>query len=187
MDIAPYLETDRLVLGPTRLRDVVFFWRLAGNPDVRQFLGGPVPWRHRLFKFHRCLRGHPKAGIWVVRRRGHSAAIGLVALRPHIDGADYEVSYAFKPASWGQGFAREAAARVVEHAIHDLALRKVVAETQSTNAASCRLLATLGFAEEIRVARFGAEQVIFGICKQRQAAVRRLAVLTGRYMRSSTG
>ena len=97
----------------------------------------------------------------MVRPQRQDAAIGLMVLNPHKDGADYEVSYIFSHSSWGQGFATEATAQIVDHALNDLGLKRVIAETQSANAASCRMLAKLGFSEEARLERFGAEQVIF--------------------------
>ncbi len=161
MIIAPHLWTERLTLAPMKLGDVLFFWNLVGNVTVRRFLGGPVPGRRRLAQFQHYLDGHPGVGNWVVRRQKQKAAIGLLELSPHKNGTDYEVSYQFKPSSWGHGFAREATACVVDHAIHDLGLQRVIAETQSANAASCRMLSGLGFVAETRLERFGVEQVIF--------------------------
>lgn len=161
MNIAPCLETERLTLVPMTPRDLFFFWSLLGSAEVRRFLGGPVPWRGRIAQFRQYLVGQPGIGSWVVKRQGQKNAIGLMVLSPHKDGGDYEVSYAFLPASWGQGFAREATTCVVEHAIQDVGLARVIAETQSANLASCRLLSSVGFAEESRLVRFGAQQIIF--------------------------
>ncbi len=161
MEIAPNLKTERLVLKPMKLSNFIFFWRLVGNTSVRQFLGGPVPWRQRFAQFRQYRSGHPKVGIWVVKPQKQKIAIGLMVLNPHKDGADYEVSYEFRPSSWGQGFANEATTCVVDHAINDLGLQRVIAETQSANSASCRMLEKLGFIEEQRLERFGTEQVIF--------------------------
>ncbi|MEJ1991897.1 MAG: GNAT family N-acetyltransferase [Maritimibacter sp.] len=161
MEIAPHLQTRRLKLAPLTWGDALFFWKLAGNVKVRRFLGGPVPRRRRLAQFRHSLDGVPSTGIWVVRPQMQKAAIGLLELSPHKDGRDFEVSYQFKPSAWGQGFASEATARVVGHAINDLGLERVIAETQSANAGSCRLLSGLGFVEGTRLERFGTEQVIF--------------------------
>lgn len=71
------------------------------------------------------------------------------------------MSYEFRPAAWGHGFAKEATTCVVKHALSDLGLPRILAETQAANIASCRLLQKMGFAEKQRLDRFGAEQVIF--------------------------
>lgn len=161
MDFSKNLQTKRLALGPVALRDFSFFVHLVGDARVRRFLGGPVPWLQRLRQFGVYRQGHPKVGFWVVRTRCRNRAVGLVVLSPHKDGKDYEVSYQFHPLFWGQGFAREATARAVDHALNDLGLQRVIAETQTENAASCRMLEGLGFTEVMRLSRFGALQAIY--------------------------
>lgn len=161
MVFSKILHTDRLVLGPIDLRDSPFFFRLLGDAEVRRYLGGPVPWRRRLRQFSAYRQGAPHVGIWIVRPRGRRQALGLIVLSPHKDGAEYEVSYQFRPTAWGQGFAREATARVVAHAFSDTGLQRVIAETQAANAASCTLLKRLGFTEDRRLTRFGALQVLY--------------------------
>lgn len=166
MDFSKNLQTERLALSPVALRDLVFFVRLVGDVRVRQYLGGPMPWPQRLKQFRAYRQGHPKVGIWAVRAIGCHSAIGLVVLSPHKDGEDYEVSYQFRPAFWGKGFAAEATACVVDHALNELGLRRVIAETQTENAASCKMLEGLGFIEEARLSRFGALQSIYARTEQ---------------------
>lgn len=161
MDFAPRLDTDRLRLTPMARSDFPFFWRLSGHRNVRQYLGGPVPWRRRLAQFQGYLSPPAAVGHWMVRPKPRAAAIGQIILSPHKDGHDMELSYVFHPAAWGHGFAREAALCVIDHALRDAGLTRIIAETQSANTASCRLLVRLGFAEVARLERFGAEQVIF--------------------------
>lgn len=87
--------------------------------------------------------------------------IGLVELGPHKDGTDYEISYQFDPNFWGKGFASEAIQAIIRHALNESGLGRIIAETQSANSASCRLLRKQGMIEVERVERFGAEQIIF--------------------------
>ena len=161
MDFLKNLRTERLVLNPVALRDLMFFVRLVGDVRVRQFLGGPMPWPQRLNQFRAYHQDHPKVGIWVVRTIVRQSAIGLIVLSPHKDGEDYEVSYQFRPTFWGEGFATEATACVVDHALNDLSFQRVIAETQTENTSSCKMLEGLGFIEETRLRRFGALQAIY--------------------------
>ena len=89
--------------------------------------------------------------------------VGLIDLSPHKDGEDYEISYQFHPEIWGKGYAREAIACVVQHSLCNLKLGRIIAETQSENHASCRLLKHIKMIELKRLQRFGAEQIIFAI------------------------
>lgn len=163
MVFAPRLDTPRLVLRPLRRRDLWFYWQLVGHPQVRRYLGGPPPWGARFSRFAYTLAAGGEAGIWLVSTRVPKQAIGLVELGPHKDGHDIELSYQFHPRVWGRGLAYEAATRVVRHGLTDQGLPRIIAETQAANATSCRLLKRLGFAEQTRLTRFGAEQVIFTV------------------------
>ena len=87
--------------------------------------------------------------------------VGLVFISKHRDGEDSELSYQFSPDAWGMGYAIEATRRVLDFAMNDLSLGRLIAETQSANKASCRLLERLGMTEQRRVQRFGAEQIIY--------------------------
>ncbi|APX13634.1 hypothetical protein BWR18_02090 [Tateyamaria omphalii] len=151
-----------MVLRPVALRDCRFFVRLLGNADTRRYLGGPVPWRHGIRRFREYLPLPDGNAAWIAcRTTAEPQALGLVELGPHKDGTDHEVSYQFDPAVWGHGFACEAVSAVIVHALHMGVLRRVIAETQSANAASCRLLERVGMTEMVRVQRFGAEQIIY--------------------------
>ncbi|MEP2577841.1 MAG: GNAT family N-acetyltransferase [Roseibium sp.] len=158
---AKSMETDRLCLRPVIWRDFWFYCRLMSHPDVRRHLGGPVTWRRWYSRFRQHLTRQEGSGAWVVTLTGSGGALGLVELTPHKDGKDWEVSYQFRPSSWGQGMAREAVSAAIKHGLEDVGLARIVAETQSANTASCRLLGRLGLVESHRVHRFGAEQIIF--------------------------
>ena len=160
MEFAKTIETKRLTLSPISLLDFLFFWRLTGNLEVRRYLGGPVPWKRRITQFRNYIKGHKRVGVWAVRMKGSRKTIGLLILSPHKDGVEYEVSYEFNPNFWSKGLASEATSSVINHGINDLKLKQIIAETQSANTASCRMLRKLGFIEVRKLERFGAEQVI---------------------------
>lgn len=161
MNLASHLRSARLLLRPVFARDIWPVCRLLRNADVRRYLGGPVEWTSLYPRFRQYRAGAPDTDIWMVVWVERRRAIGLVELGPHKDGRDYEVSYQFLPSAWGHGLAREAVAVVLKNALSSAGLSKVIAETQSANTASCRLLRSLGMVEQKRVERYGAEQIIF--------------------------
>jgi len=161
MEFATCICTHRLCLRPIKKTDFAFFCRLLGNNRVREYLGGAVGWRQRLSRFKNYLATPSHVGVWVVCTANAKQPIGLIELGPHKDGEDYEVSYQFDPTFWHRGFACEAVQAVVKHALDGHGLERVIAETQSNNEASCRLLRKQGMVEINRVRRFGAEQIIF--------------------------
>jgi len=159
MTHADRIATPRLTLAPPTLRDAGFLWALHGNAQVRKYLGGPVPWRRRRDRVRQLCRALPGYTAWVVH--GAPGRIGLIEVSRHKDGVDWEVSYQFNPRAWGHGFASEAVGGSLTQVHEALGVARIIAETQGANSASCQLLLRLGFREEQRVTRFGAEQVIF--------------------------
>lgn len=54
---------------------------------------------------------------------------------------------------------------IINYALNELNLSRVVAETQTANTSSCRLLERVGMEIEKISIRFGAEQAIYSISK----------------------
>ncbi|MDQ8739464.1 GNAT family N-acetyltransferase [Paenibacillus sp. LHD-38] len=74
-----------------------------------------------------------------------------------------EVSYEFLPYSWGKGYAEEVIRWLLQFAFKELKQSKIIAETQTANVTSCRLLEKAGMKAEQTLSRYGAEQMIYSI------------------------
>jgi len=156
-------ETKRCLINPLRTSDSEEVKRLFENPEVRKYLGG-IPTEASIEgTLNEMLNLADTAYYWVVREKITNEFIGLVSLDSHHDGDDLEVSYQFVPKWWGAGYGTEVVKRVLQFAFNELILPKVVAETQSKNTFSCRLLERLGMELERTTIRFGAEQSIYSI------------------------
>ncbi len=158
---APLLETDRLILRALAATDTAFIVELLANERVRRFLGGPVPAPQRAAAAKGYFRTARGEATWLVEDKLNRRSVGLVFISNHKDGTDSELSFMFSPGVWGMGYATEAARRLLDHAIREMGLDRLVAETQVANHASRALLERLGMSELRRVHRFGAEQVIY--------------------------
>lgn len=84
-------------------------------------------------------------------------------LDDHYNGVDTEISYALLPENWGQGFATDALLEAFMRAFQDLGLEELVAETQTKNHRSIKLLERVGMSEDSRLTRFGEGQIIYRI------------------------
>lgn len=155
------LLTERIMMRSLRFADVLFYCKLSRNKDVRRYLGGPVAWRRLVSRFQEDRTSQKDVGLWLVLRRKTKSRVGIVSISRHKDGEDLELSYQFHPAFCGQGLASEATEAVLQHVFNDIGVQRVIAETQSKNLSSCRLLERLGFGVLERVVRFGAEQEIY--------------------------
>lgn len=56
--------------------------------------------------------------------------------------------YVLRPSAWGHGYATEAGRAVVDLALHEIGLRRLVAHCEPANVASSSVLSKLGFWQE---------------------------------------
>lgn len=137
------LATRRLTLRRFVPGDANAMTNVLCDPEVMRFsIAGvrrpsdvPVWLRHRIDE----AGVHPDLGIRAVVERPGGGVIGYAGLRmdPARCGADVaELSYRLAQRCWGQGYATEAAAAIVEHGLGALRLPRIVAVVDPTNAAS---------------------------------------------------
>lgn len=156
-------ETKRCTVKAFQKSDWDDVKELYVNPMVRKFLGGVRQKDSIEAALDEMLYTNEDSFYWTVREKQTDHFIGLVSLNPHHDGLYLEVSYQFLPNWWGKGYATEAVQLIINHALNELKLRKIVAETQTANTSSCKLLERLGMELERTISRFGAEQAIYSI------------------------
>lgn len=159
-------ETKRSLISIFQKSDFEDVKKLYVNPDVRRFLGGVREENLINAGLEEALHPDGDSYYWVVREKHSNDFIGSVSLDPHHDGEHIEVSYQFLPEWWGKGYATEAVRVIIDYALNELHLPKIVAETQTANTASRRLLERLNMQLERTVSRFGAEQAIYSISKK---------------------
>ena len=156
------LETDRCVLMPFQKHDYDEVKQLYMNLEVRRYLGG-VRKEEELPRIFNEMCHTRDEDHWVVRNKDSNGLVGVISLGPHHDGSFHEISYQLLPEWWGNGYGLEAVRAILDYAFGVLHLPKVIAETQTSNLPSRKLLERAGMQEEQRLMRFGAEQIIFAL------------------------
>jgi RimJ/RimL family protein N-acetyltransferase len=144
------IETARLVLRPWRDADREPFWTLAQDPEVMRYL--PAMTRKasdalvgRLQDFQEK-HGHC---FWALERKEDRRFIGFCGLLPPRHPlTETEIGWRLERASWGQGFAREAAEASLEWGWNHLATPTIVAITVIENKNSWGLMERLGMARD---------------------------------------
>lgn len=142
------LYTERLDLRPLEADDADFILRLVNDPDWLRFIGDRKV--HTLADARRYIVEGPQAsyqshgfGLLLVTDRQSQARLGLCGLlqRDYLDTPD--IGYAFLPEARGKGFAREAAAAILD-AAHHKGMRRIAALVSGDNQRSIQLLRQLG-------------------------------------------
>lgn len=156
------LETDRLLLlrWTTSDSDVDFLYDLYAREEVQRYLGTtPRVMQHRSEAVERAARlasfglASSVHGMWAITQRGPDGRrLGVLLLKdlpasgdaaPLPPSGETEIGWHLHPDAWGQGYGREAAARVLAYAL-DEGLPRVLAVTWPENVASQRLALAIG-------------------------------------------
>lgn len=162
------LETERLVLRRLTVDDAPFMLRLVNEPSWLRFIGDRGV--RTLDDARRYLLEGPIAmyerlgfGLYATTlRKDDAAPIGICGLVKRDGLDDVDIGFALLPEFWGKGYAREAAAAVMDYAREVVGLRRVVAITSLDNESSARLLEKIGLRFEKMVRLNGEEVKLFG-------------------------
>jgi len=149
----PTLQTARLRLRPFEATDADAIYALQSNARILRYWDSP-PWKERaradrFLATCKQLEQDGSGARLAIERAADGAFIGWCALNQWMpDYRSAKIGYCFDEAAWGQGFATEAAAALLQWAFETLDLNRVQAETDTRNLASARVLEKLGFQRE---------------------------------------
>jgi RimJ/RimL family protein N-acetyltransferase len=149
------LETPRLALRLIEAGDAPFILRLLNEPSFLRFIGDRGV--RTLDDARAYIENGPVAsyarhglGLWLAQLRD-GTAIGMCGLLKRDNLDDIDIGFAYLPAFWGQGYAYEAAAAVMDHGRRVLGIPRIVAIVSPDNAGSIRLLEKIGLVYERRI------------------------------------
>lgn len=159
------LETQRLVLRQWKFGDFEALADFLADGVANRYRGKgvaldrPEAWRFLCEKTGEWyLRG---TGEFAVERKDTGALIGWAGLWHPIELDEPELSWSLFPAAQGQGFATEAAARVMRWASHDLRLPPLFSFVHPENTPSQRLAERLGARLEDKTQFRGQPRLIY--------------------------
>lgn len=115
---------------------VMRWWSSAPHVDIMETRAYLAPRKHEIYWRE-----------WTIITRHDSRVIGTLAANNRRAGVA-EIGYLLIRENWGQGYAREAVARLIDLLIVEEGHRRVMADTDPDNVASIRLLESLGFRRE---------------------------------------
>lgn len=142
------LETKRLYLRTFEPGDLEPMVRILGDAEVTKYLprGKPrtreeVRERIRTFSEDYEARGY---GIGAVVQKQTGELIGYCGIMPLADTGEVELAYGLARASWGKGYAPEAARAMLKHGLDVWGFKRIVALTRHENTASQKVLEKIG-------------------------------------------
>jgi RimJ/RimL family protein N-acetyltransferase len=148
------IETARLTLRPWIDADLEQFVALVTDPAVGEWLGGARSREQALGDFDgmRAFWNVHGNGWLAAVRKDDCAVIGRVACRRlpaewrHPMGRVVELGWALLPATWGRGYASEAAAAMLNWGFGALATPTIYAWTAAGNVRSQAVMRRIGMA-----------------------------------------
>ena len=142
------LTTARLVIRPVRLDDADALHPGYVDPEAMRY--GSHPPHTDPAETHAKLERNlvtPDWRMWVPTLAGDDRAIGTLAAHAERPGVT-EIGYSILPSHWGLGYAREMLAALLDRLFGVEDNRRVFADIDPDNRASCRLVEALGFTRE---------------------------------------
>jgi len=146
--------TDRLVLRRWRDTDRAPFARMNADPVVMEHYVAPLTEAESNAMVDRIDAHFDEHGwgLWAVDLVETGSFIGYVGLAPAAFEADFtpavEIGWRLDHASWGHGYAPEAARATLDHGFNELGLDEIVSFTTATNLRSQRVMQKLGMTRD---------------------------------------
>ena len=165
---APILTTERLILRMLQVGDFEQYAEIHTDPEVTRFttrsqLDRMETWRHlAMIAGHWHLRGF---GMWGVFEKAGGRLVGRVGFHEPEGWPDFELGWTMGRASWGKGYAPEAAAECVRFAFEEMGRDHLISLIDPANLASIRVAEKIGESVEGEAVIQGHRLRVYGIRK----------------------
>lgn len=159
------LTTTRTVLRPFARADAEDAHRIFSDAEVMRYAAGEpdVDLQATVARLDRYATIQAEHGFskWAVRERESGVYLGDAGLTVLAETREIELGYRLGRAHWGRGLATELARAWLDHALHVLALPRVIAFADPRNLASIRVLEKIGMSYARRDRLAGLDCVVF--------------------------
>jgi len=139
-------KTSRLLLRPLNLKDTEFILELMNTQGWISFIGDRnIKSIDNAQEYIRKTLGDQNIQYWIVQSEREIRGIGTISFikRDYLE--HYDLGFAFLPAFHNQGYAFEAALKVLEDKLKEDNHKSILATVKPENQPSIKLLEKLGF------------------------------------------
>jgi ribosomal-protein-alanine N-acetyltransferase len=150
----PLLETERLILRGWREEDLPAFARMNNDPNVTEFLKGPMAMDESSEMMARLQAGFAERGfgLWAVEIKAAKRLAGFTGITvPRFEATFtpcFEVGWRLACEHWGKGYATEAAREAIRFGFEQAGLGEIVSFTTVANIRSRRVMEKLGMTRD---------------------------------------
>lgn len=143
-----FLKTNRIGFSVWKQEDSKLAKLLWGDPDVTRFIcaSGHFSAEDIVNRLEKEIDNNMMHQVqyWPIFELSINELIGCCGLRPYDEGK-YEIGFHLRPKFWGQGYAVEAAKKIIDYAFSVLKAEGLFAGHNPNNTASSKVLRKLGF------------------------------------------
>ena len=150
------LETERLLLEPLRERHAEYLFPLLAEPQIYTFIPQDPPrslaelqTRYKQLETRHSPEGDEVWLNWAIYLKTEKQYAGNVEATVGRDNIGY-LAYELSPRFWGVGYATEACRQVINTLFTQYRVTEIIAEVDTRNVASSKLLERLAF-ERVRL------------------------------------
>jgi RimJ/RimL family protein N-acetyltransferase len=148
-----HLETDRLILRPPSLDDAPRIRELAGHREIAATtINIPHPYpegaAEEFIENVRAAHDEGRGYTFAITRKTDHLLVGMIGIHPRPAFRHAEIGYWVGRPYWGQGYATEAARRMVAFGFQELNLYRIYASYFTDNPASRRVMEKAGMRYE---------------------------------------
>lgn len=163
------LETERLFLRQLETGDLDPLAKMYADEEVMRFMGNGKTYprsaaEQSITKWNEYEDKHGFTN-WAVIRKKDNAFIGRCGLSHLPDNSDIEITYMLDEPYWGNGYASEIAAAVLDHGFNKLGIRRIVGMVYPQNSPSARVLEKIGMKYEKIAEYWGVKLLMYSIEK----------------------
>jgi RimJ/RimL family protein N-acetyltransferase len=138
-------HTERLSLIPLNIDDAAFIFHLVNTKGWIRFIGDRKILNVDLSKIYiQQLLDNANINYWVVHLKKEKIPLGVVTIIKKDYLPFHDIGFAFLEKYQGNGYAFEAAERIISYAMNELKMENIAAVTNLENIRSIQLLEKLG-------------------------------------------
>ncbi|MEE9597730.1 MAG: GNAT family N-acetyltransferase [Acidiferrobacterales bacterium] len=178
------LQTERLSLQPLAASDLNLALEVFTDEEIMKYIGNVLTKGEiaEAMEIETKRGGGGCIGVWCISHRTTGEKVGSVFLLPlpieeddtdwnlvvenQLPDCDIEIGYILKRPAWGNGYATEAAERLLRFAFEETPLEEIVGVIDPENEASRRVLKKLGLLDEGLRRAYGGQCPGFRITRQ---------------------